>query len=58
MTDDRERIVKKGDSDSGIEKKAGYTPINEGYAPDDEQDSLPQPPAGGSGEKGKKESED
>jgi hypothetical protein len=31
--------------------RKGYEPISEGYVPDDEQDSLPQPPPGESGEK-------
>jgi hypothetical protein len=47
-----------------MEKRGGYTPISEGYTPDKkmncgytpsvpEKGALPQPPAGGSGEKKK-----
>jgi hypothetical protein len=57
-------ITKTGNSGGGMEKRGGYTPISEGYTPDKkmncgytpsvpEKGALPQPPAGGSGEKKK-----
>jgi hypothetical protein len=36
----------------------GYEPLTEGYTPDDEQAALPDPPQGGSGEKGDGQSND
>lgn len=54
-------IKKTGNSDGGMEKRGGYTPISEGYTPDKnikggytpaapEKGELPKPPSGGSGE--------
>lgn len=57
-------INKTGNSNGGMEKQSGYTPINEGYTPETairggytpaspEKSELPTPPAGGSGEQKK-----
>jgi hypothetical protein len=54
MTEEKIRLVKQGDGGAGTEGRAGYTPLKEGYTPNDEQDSLPQAPPGGSGEKDQK----
>ena len=50
MTDLNYDPPKKEDTDDSFEKRAGYTPVIGGYSPSDEQDSLPTPPPGGSGE--------
>lgn len=45
------------DNQSGDDKTIrGYEPLTEGYTPTDEQDALPDPPQGGSGESGDSQS--
>jgi hypothetical protein len=39
-------------------KRSGYRPLTEGYTPKDEENVLPEPPQGGSGENGKTEEKD